>query len=122
MAELTTQALPLLPLPAGVVLPQSVVTLVLETDEAQAAVATALDADRELLLVPRIDGRFARVGTVARVEDSGDLPNGMSRRGAPRPAPSGAGRGRHRQRVGPVGRGRARARRRADRAGGGAGP
>jgi ATP-dependent Lon protease len=77
MAELTTQALPLLPLPAGVILPQSVVTLVLETDEAQAAVATALDADRRLLLVPRIDGRFARVGTVARVEDSGDLPNGM---------------------------------------------
>ena len=77
MAELTTQALPLLPLPAGVILPQSVVTLVLETDEAQAAVATALDADRRLLLVPRIDGQFARVGTVARVEDSGDLPNGM---------------------------------------------
>jgi ATP-dependent Lon protease len=77
MAELTTQALPLLPLPAGVILPQSVVTLVLETDEAQAAVATALDADRRLLLVPRIDGRFARVGTVGRVEDSGDLPNGM---------------------------------------------
>src|SRR5207302_374313 len=29
-----------------------------------------------LVLVPRIDGRFARVGTVAAIESSGELPNG----------------------------------------------
>ena len=31
-----------------------------------------------MLLVPRIDGRYARVGTVAVVEESGELPNGVA--------------------------------------------
>ena len=79
MAELTdTQALPVLPLSSGVVLPNTVATLTLETDEARAAVAAANDDDGRLLLVPRIDGRYARVGTVAVVEESGELPNGLS--------------------------------------------
>ncbi len=69
-------ALPLLPLAAGVVLPQTVVTLALETDEARAAAAAALDGDRHVLLVPRTETGYAGVGTVARVEDSGELPNG----------------------------------------------
>ncbi|MFN8037487.1 MAG: endopeptidase La [Acidimicrobiia bacterium] len=68
--------LPLLPLTSGVVLPDTTVTLVLESEEARAAARAALDADRLLLLVPRIDGVYARVGTVARLEDSGELPNG----------------------------------------------
>ncbi|HEY3724344.1 MAG TPA: endopeptidase La [Acidimicrobiia bacterium] len=79
MAELTdTQALPVLPLATGVVLPNTVATLTLETDEARAAVAAANDGDGRLLLVPRIDGRYARVGTVAVVEESGELPNGLA--------------------------------------------
>jgi ATP-dependent Lon protease len=78
MAELDTLALPVLPLSAGVVLPQTVITLTLDSDEARAAVAAALDADARVLLVPRIDGRYAQVGTVARVEESGELPNGVS--------------------------------------------
>jgi ATP-dependent Lon protease len=83
MADLDTstidgQALPLLPLAAGVVLPQTVVTLALESEEAKAAAAAATGGDGRVLLVPRIDGRYARVGTVARVEDSGELPNGTS--------------------------------------------
>ena len=78
MPELTdTQALPVLPLATGVVLPNTVATLTLETDEARAAVAAAGDGGR-LLLVPRIDGRYARVGTVAVVEESGELPNGLA--------------------------------------------
>ena len=77
MAELDTLALPVLPLTAGVVLPQTVVTLTLDSDESKAAVATANDADGLVLLVPRIDGRFAQVGTVAKVEESGELPNGV---------------------------------------------
>ncbi len=40
--------------------------------------AAANDGDGRLLLVPRIDGRYARVGTVAVVEESGDLPNGLA--------------------------------------------
>ena len=79
MPELTeTQALPVLPLATGVVLPNTVATLTLETDEARAAVAAANDGDGRLLLVPRIDGRYARVGTVAVVEESGELPNGLA--------------------------------------------
>jgi ATP-dependent Lon protease len=69
--------LPLLPLATGVVLPQMVVTLALETDEAKAAADAATGGDGQLLLVPRIDGRYARVGTIARVESAGELPNGV---------------------------------------------
>jgi ATP-dependent Lon protease len=72
-----TLALPLLPLTTGVVLPQMVVTLALETDEAQRVGAAATAGDNLLLLVPRIEGRYARVGTVARVESDGTLPNGI---------------------------------------------
>jgi ATP-dependent Lon protease len=53
-----------------------VVTLALETDEAKAA-ADAIGDDGQLLLVPRVDGRYARVGTIARVESAGELPNGV---------------------------------------------
>jgi ATP-dependent Lon protease len=69
--------LPLLPLTTGVVLPQMVVTLVLETAEARAAAEAAKAADGQLLLVPRVDGRYARVGTIARIESTGELPNGL---------------------------------------------
>jgi ATP-dependent Lon protease len=71
-----TQALPLLPLSSGAVFPQMVVTLALETDEAKRAGTAAQAADGRVLLVPRVDGRFARVGTVAQVEDTGQLPSG----------------------------------------------
>jgi ATP-dependent Lon protease len=70
-----TQALPLLPLTTGVVLPGMVVTLTIESDEAAAAVRAADGA--ELLLVPRLDGRYARIGTVAKVEDVGRLRGGQ---------------------------------------------
>jgi ATP-dependent Lon protease len=69
--------LPLLPLASGVVLPQMVVTLALETEEAKAAADAAAGGDGQLLLVPRVDGRYARVGTIARVESGGELPNGV---------------------------------------------
>src|SRR3954449_9997921 len=74
----STQPLPLLPLTNGVVLPSMVVTLALETDEAKAAAEAALDGDRHLLLVPKTDAGFARVGTVARIESAGELPNGQT--------------------------------------------
>jgi ATP-dependent Lon protease len=51
-----------------------VVTIALETPQAQAAADAALAADRELLLVPKLEtGGYARVGTVARIEDGGEL-------------------------------------------------
>ena len=77
MSEIDTRALPLLPLTTGVVLPGMVVTLTVESPEARAAVDAASDDDeRLLLLVPRIDGRYARVGTIATIEDVGQLRNG----------------------------------------------
>ncbi len=76
MSDTKTQLLPLLPLTQGVVLPQMVVTIALETDEAKRAGAAAADAGDRIVLVPRIDGRFARVGTIAAIESAGDLPNG----------------------------------------------
>jgi ATP-dependent Lon protease len=78
MPEIDTYALPLLPLTTGVVLPGMVVTLTIESDEARAAVdaAAAGEGDRRLLLVPLVDGRYARVGTVATIEDVGALRNG----------------------------------------------
>jgi ATP-dependent Lon protease len=77
MADLDTQILPLLPLTTGVVLPGMVVTLTLESDEARTAVAAAGAADGTLLLVPKVDDRYSRIGTVAKVEDVGRLPSGM---------------------------------------------
>jgi ATP-dependent Lon protease len=67
--------LPVLPLPNGVVLPGMVLTIALESDEAKAAVAATGDDDR-LLLVPKVDGRHADVGTIATIESTGQLPSG----------------------------------------------
>jgi ATP-dependent Lon protease len=88
MAALDITALPLLPLNTGVVLPGMLVTLALETAEASAAVDAARGADNLLVLVPRTDGapegsstnnaRYARVGTVARIEERGNLPGGIT--------------------------------------------
>jgi ATP-dependent Lon protease len=54
-----------------------VVTIALESDEAKAAADAAQADEQLLLLVPRHDGEFARVGTVARIESGGDLPGGV---------------------------------------------
>src|SRR5205807_6421266 len=63
-----TRFLPLLPLSTGVVLPQMVVPLGLESDEAKAAADAALANEGLLVLVPRVetDGGptvYAKVGT-----------------------------------------------------------
>ena len=75
-AEPTTTSLPVLPLTTGVVGPTMVVTLALETAEARAAADDATASDGRVLLVPRIDGRYASVGTVAKIEQDGELPGG----------------------------------------------
>src|SRR6478672_7563279 len=75
MSELHTETLPLLPLTTGVVMPGMVVTLTIESPDAAAAVDAA--ARGELILVPRIEGRHARVGTVAKVEEVGKIRGGV---------------------------------------------
>ncbi len=77
MPELQTKILPLLPLTTGVVLPGMVVTLTLETPEARTAVTAAREAGDEILLVPRLEDRYAHIGTVATIEEVGRTPNGM---------------------------------------------
>ena len=73
-AQSTTQlTLPLLPLTGGVVVPGMVVNLSAETPEAHAAGEAALGADGVLVLVPRIEGRYATVGTVAKIEQVEDV-------------------------------------------------
>ncbi|MEA2476618.1 MAG: ATP-dependent Lon protease [Actinomycetota bacterium] len=76
MSDVKTQTLPLLPLTKGVVLPNMVVTLAIETEEATAAIRAAREGDSLVLLVPKVDERYARVGTVAKIEDAGQLPSG----------------------------------------------
>jgi ATP-dependent Lon protease len=68
--------LPLLPLTNGVVLPQMVVTLAIESPEARDAADGALATDRRVLLVPRVGAGYAHIGTVARIENEGELPAG----------------------------------------------
>ena len=81
MSDVETRFLPLLPLSTGVVLPQMVVPLGLESDEAKAAADAALAGEGLLVLVPRVENEggptvYARVGTVAKIEEAGRLPCG----------------------------------------------
>ena len=71
MADLTTLTLPVLPLRSGVVFPQMVVTVAIESDEAHRAIAAAERADGRLLLVPRLDDRYASIGTIATIQRVG---------------------------------------------------
>jgi ATP-dependent Lon protease len=71
------QILPIFPLTHGVVLPHMVVTIALESDESRAALAAARRAENLVLLIPRTETGFARVGTVAKLEDTGQLPSGL---------------------------------------------
>ena len=77
MPELKTEFIPLLPLNNAVVLPGMVVTIPVEREEAGAAIAAAREGDGLVLLVPRVEGKYASIGTVAKIEDSRKLPNGV---------------------------------------------
>ena len=72
-----SENLPLLPLTSGVVLPGMVFTMALESDEAKAAAEAAGAAGGQFVIVPFIDGRYATVGVVAEVMETGELPGGM---------------------------------------------
>jgi ATP-dependent Lon protease len=80
--EVDTQVLPILPLERAVILPHMAVTLSVESDEANdaldAARAATGSAAGMVLVVPRLNGTYSRVGTVAKIEDTGHLPNGTA--------------------------------------------
>ncbi len=83
-----TVTLPVLPLDDEVVLPAMVVPLHLSGNEVQAAIDTARAAavsrgpgirseeKAQVLLVPRVNGEYAAVGTLAVIEQVGRLPGG----------------------------------------------
>jgi ATP-dependent Lon protease len=87
-----TVTLPVLPLDDEVVLPAMVVPLSLSEDEVRAAIDTARttagspglgafpdakpDDKPRVLIVPRLDGKYAAVGTLAVIEQMGRLPGG----------------------------------------------
>ena len=69
MANTRELTLPVLPLSNGVVFPHMVVTLRTETEESRTAVAAAQQSDGMLLLVSKLNGKYASVGTVAQIKD-----------------------------------------------------
>src|SRR3989449_4123311 len=71
-----SELLPVLPMDDVVVLPHMTVTLAVEGDSQKAAIEAARQGSRLILLVPRIDGHFGKIGTVARLGDSAELPTG----------------------------------------------
>ena len=70
MADTREFTLPVLPLRNGVVFPHMVVTLRIETDEGARAVAAAEESDGMILLVPKVNGDYAKVGTIASIQDT----------------------------------------------------
>ncbi|MDR0344374.1 MAG: endopeptidase La [Nocardiopsaceae bacterium] len=83
----TTLSLPVLPLDDTVVLPTMVVPLDISDAEARAAVEAAeisagrpdtatADGKPQILLVPRVDGKYSAVGTLGAIEQTGRLPSG----------------------------------------------
>src|SRR4051812_24904224 len=75
----STERLPLLPLDDAVVLPGMAVPVELSDAEARVAVdAAGIDEETmRLLVAPRLHGRYAPVGTVAVVQQVGQLPGGQ---------------------------------------------
>ncbi|MBV8194976.1 MAG: AAA family ATPase, partial [Candidatus Dormibacteraeota bacterium] len=76
MGEMKSELLPVLPLDDVVVLPHMTVPLGV-AEEFQAAIDAARQGSHLVLLVPRIDGQFRSLGTVASVQESGKLPTGQ---------------------------------------------
>ncbi|MGA7098566.1 MAG: endopeptidase La [Acidimicrobiia bacterium] len=72
MPDTAQLTLPVLPLHNGVVFPHMVVTVKIETAEGKAALAAAANSNDRLLLVPRLEGRYAAVGTIAEIQQSDD--------------------------------------------------
>jgi ATP-dependent Lon protease len=69
------RTVPVLPT-SGVVLPEMVVTIRVDSAEAAAAVAAAADHEEHVVLVPRDRTASQAIGTLARIEQRGALPGG----------------------------------------------
>ena len=68
--------LPVLPLTDAVLLPGMVIPVTLDPTTQAAVDAARATGDKTLLAVPRLDGEYGSVGTVAMIEQVGRLPSG----------------------------------------------
>ena len=75
MPEAVQTTLPVLPIHNGVVFPHMAVTIQVSSDEGKTALAAADKTGGRLLIVPRLQGRYASVGTIATVQsdDEGNI-------------------------------------------------
>ena len=70
--------MPLLPLSGGVFMPGMVATIAVDNPEVEAAVEAARSGDGRLVLVPRVDGRYASVGVIGSVEQHEGIASGAA--------------------------------------------
>src|ERR1041385_7319086 len=68
--------LPVLPLTQAVVLPRMSATLPMDSADVRAGVQAAMSQDGLLLLLPKVEARYASIGVVAKIEEKGNLPDG----------------------------------------------
>ncbi|MGD2100780.1 MAG: endopeptidase La [Acidimicrobiia bacterium] len=75
MTETTQLTLPVLPLHNGVVFPHMAVTIQVSSREGRIALDAAQRSQGRILVVPRLQGRYATVGTIATVQsdDEGNV-------------------------------------------------
>ncbi len=72
MSDITTTSLPVLPLRSGIVFPNMVITVSIESDAAKSALASAESTGGRLVLIPMIDGEYSPVGTIAEIQEISD--------------------------------------------------
>lgn len=70
----SVKTFPVLPIPDGVIFPEMVLTVTLQSSEARELLA--IDDLQDILLLPKGDGQFATVGVTATVEGRDQLPDG----------------------------------------------
>src|SRR3982074_2687861 len=71
-----TQRLPVLPLTQAVVLPRMNAPVPIEGKDADNAVKAAFSDSGLILLLPKVEGRYATVGVIAKIDERGHLPGG----------------------------------------------
>src|SRR5439155_20886151 len=76
MGTRKSELLPLSTVDDAVVLPHMRLTPAAAGDGQKAAIEAARQGSPLILVVPRIDGHFGKIGTVARLGDSAELPTG----------------------------------------------
>jgi ATP-dependent Lon protease len=75
MPEKTQLTLPVLPIHNGVVFPNMAVTIQVSSEEGRIALDASNESGGKILIVPRLHGRYASVGTIATVQsdDEGNI-------------------------------------------------